>query len=211
MNDAQRAEQELISRGFLPGSQATITHEDLKSWMVWSLAEGRKCALVDEHDRLLRLQKAAKPGDNPIYCTVCDQKIRKLNPHSMDKAKIRMLMSIAILRSSGIDWVRVKAGDTIITPSGTVLKTVERASAQATYLKWFRLLASRGSRSGEYEITQRGIEFLKGQTTVPEKIWCREGLVVYESQDHISIDQVDVEYNKLYWDQYSDVQAYVPV
>jgi len=41
-------------------------------------------------------------------CGECGQKIRKLNPHSMDSQKVRVLEDIAKLNHQGYEWVLVK-------------------------------------------------------------------------------------------------------
>lgn len=210
----QIAEAQLVSRGFVPGTQVSMNQETLKAWIAWGIAEGQRLALTNEQDRLLELQKAWSTGDPPIFCSsVCLQKIRKLNPHSMDRSKVAVLSAIARVQV-GNGWVRIRSHhlDGILEVDGQqVLDTkIPEASAHAARLRWFGLFEYRGHRTGEYRITQGGLNFLKGRASVPKTVWCRSGVVVSESSERVVVSQVaGVTYDKDYWDRYSEVQTYV--
>lgn len=132
-------------------------------------------------------------------CECCGQKIRKLNPHRMCKAKVQML---EILEKAG-GWVRLDAG-TKATDDMIRYQAPYRAQAHAGRLVWFGL-AERDEhwRSGKYRITPEGRAFLRGEYAVPDLIWTKDGKVVDRSPKLVTIGSVkDVVLDKEYWDNY---------
>lgn len=128
-------------------------------------------------------------------CECCGQKIRKLNPHRMDKQKCRMLALIG--QYSG--WVEVKAGK-----FGGFNGDDQ---VHAMRLEWFGLVEHGPRRSGLYRITRAGRCFLQGTLTVPRVIWCRDGVVVRETEDVVGLNDVkDFVLDKDYWDNYGREQ-----
>lgn len=143
------------------------------------------------------------------YCDKCGQKIRKLNPHSMDYQKVRVLEDIAKLNEKGHGWVLAKEGEALETEDGEKFRTAYRARAHASRLVWFGLLDYQGTRSGAFRVNQKGLEFLGGHISVPEKIYCRDGEVIEKSGEEVWISQVrDVAFDKAYWDSYWTKQKY---
>jgi hypothetical protein len=137
-------------------------------------------------------------------CTQCNQKIRKLNPHRMDKDKVAMLEILA--RAN--DWVAVQAGHGVIL-NGQIIRAPYRAQAHVSRLVWFGLAEHGARRSGLYKITADGFEFLKGTHAVPKIIWCKDGVVVAEDSTLVTIGSVkDVILDKEYWDNYHMEQSY---
>lgn len=143
-------------------------------------------------------------------CESCGQKIRKLNPHTMDSQKIRVLQDVAKLNIKGYEWVLVKEGEALQTETDDLkVRTAYRARAHASRLVWFGLLDHRGHRSGAYKVNQRGLDFLVGRLAVPRTIYCREGVVVELAQEHVRIHDVkNVCLDKQYWDDYHKLQKY---
>lgn len=208
MNDKERAEQELNAKGFPEGTSAPIDHATLKQWIMWGMAEGRRAALADERARIVDLKGRIKKGDPAIECTVCDQKIRKLNPHSMDRTKVDLLMTIARMNANGIEWVKIQQDSSLI-PAAERHRTLQRDAVHASRLTWFGLLVRMEDRSGEFRVSQSGVDFLLGKSTVPERIWCQGGRVIRKSDNEVTVHQIkDVVYDKAYWDQYPRVQTY---
>ncbi len=136
-------------------------------------------------------------------CIHCNQKIRKLNPHSMCKNKVRMLEMLA----QADDWVFVQAGHGAIV-NNSMVRAPYRAQAHCSVLVWFGLAEhSPEKRSGLYKITEAGYKFLANEYMVPAIIWSRDGRVVDRDQRLTGIDSVkNVVFNKNYWDAYPGVQ-----
>ncbi len=133
-------------------------------------------------------------------CETCKQRIRKLNPHRMDRQKVRMLSLIGELGLDEKDhWVEVKAGR---FPGFNGDDQVF-----AMRLQWFYLVEHGPKRSGLYRITDNGILFLKGKLSVPKTIWCRDGRVVDWDDEMVLIHQVKgVHLDKTYWNSYPSIQ-----
>lgn len=128
-------------------------------------------------------------------CECCGQRIRKLNPHKMDKQKCKMLALLG--RLSG--WVEVKAG--------RFSEFNGDDQVHAMRLEWFGLTEHGAPRSGQYRITAEGLRFLRGEWSVPKVIWCRDGVVVKEDVDRVFIGAVrNFVLDKDYWDNYSNEQ-----
>ena len=58
-------------------------------------------------------------------------------------------------------------------------------------------------------MSERGFLFLRGELSVPRRIWCREGVVVDRSDENVSVNDVrGVVLDKPYWDSYWQKQRY---
>jgi hypothetical protein len=135
-------------------------------------------------------------------CACCGQKVRKLNPHSMDKQKVRML---EILGKNG-GWMKLTEGATAIGRHGITV-TPYRARAHASRLVWFGLAEHSGRRTGLYRITPDGYSFLIGAHAVPNIIYCKDGLVVERGTSAVSINDIKgVILDTAYWDNYASLQ-----
>lgn len=133
-------------------------------------------------------------------CPACLQRIRKLNPHHMDKQKVMLLDSIARIGMDSQDgWVKVSTGqDQQITGDAAVL---------ALRLSWFFLVERGVKRSGMFRVTEYGMQFLKGIASVPSVIYCKDGQVVEWSDDMVVVSQVkDVILDRHYWSSYPSMQ-----
>lgn len=130
-------------------------------------------------------------------CLCCLQVIAKMNPHSMDGQKCRML---AYLHGKGVEvggegWVTVKAGRSK-TFSGDDQVHAMRAS-------WFGLVERGPNRSALYRISENGLAFLRGELLVPQRIYCRKGKVECVTEETISFDFAkNQRYDKDFWDRY---------
>lgn len=136
------------------------------------------------------------------FCECCGQKIRKLNPHRMCKQKVDLLK---ILHKAK-DWVFLQEGYGAEI-DGKMERAPYRARAHASRLVWFGLAEHGPTRSGLYKITQNGINFLAGTHSVPEVIYCKDGVVVEEADKKVTIREIrKVVLDKEYWDNYHLVQ-----
>ena len=136
-------------------------------------------------------------------CPCCKQKIRKLNPHRMDRQKVLVLEMLAKLKHLGHEWVRVTEGREIVA-GGRTYETAYLARVHANRLVWFGLAQHGPPRSAQYQITQIGEDFLLGRASVPETIWCRDAEVFERSYKYVSIQDVKhVVLDKAYWDSYA--------
>lgn len=145
----------------------------------------------------------------PRYCEHCGQKIRKLNPHRMDKAKVGMLEILAKAHHQKEPWVKVQHGYGAQTSAG-MTRAPYRAEAHASRLAWFGLAEHDGERrSGMYRITPNGMAFLFGHISVPLTIYCKDGIVVEKTEERVTIGQIrGVILDKDYWDRYPSIQCY---
>lgn len=144
--------------------------------------------------------------EKATWCVCCEQKIRKLNPHRMDKQKVRVLEDLAKYDAEGVEWVAVKHGHELLGED-VRRRTAYRASEHASRLKWFGLVDHRGHRTGDYRINARGWRFLRKGASVPAKILVRGGRVVERSLERARLRDVKgVVLDKEYWDNYGSVQ-----
>lgn len=144
-------------------------------------------------------------------CEACGQRIRKLNPHAMDKTKVRVLEVIARHNLDGALWVSVKA-DPASVPARSSWPVYVTDEVHVARLRWFGLIETHGHRSGLYKATPLGLLFLRGKASVPAKIWCREGEVVDQSPERVYVGQVrGAVLDKTYWDGYASEQREVQV
>ncbi len=149
------------------------------------------------------------PNEKSRHCESCGQTIKKLNPHRMDRQKVRLLEDVAKLNSQGHEWLFLKEGEAIETADGKRIRTIYLARRQANTLCWFGLMDHQGPRTGGYRVNARGIRFLRGELLVPAKIWCRGGAVKEESEKEVAINEVkDVILDKSYWDNYWQQQKH---
>jgi hypothetical protein len=131
--------------------------------------------------------------------------VRKLNPHSVDRAKLELLIKIARLNLS-YPWVKVQRDGRLIVEAERDF-TVQCDDVHALRLTWFGLLERKEYRSGLYRITDKGVQFLCGEVPVPSRIYCKDGLVVEESPELIYVGDVrHVVLDKAYWDDYAALQ-----
>ncbi|HKZ60553.1 MAG TPA: hypothetical protein VJ547_12020 [Candidatus Thermoplasmatota archaeon] len=139
-------------------------------------------------------------------CEACGQRIRKLNPHQMDKTKVRVLEAIARHNLVGAVWVKVLA-DPAAAGARAGTPHLVTDEVHVARLRWFGLVETSVRRSGLYRATPLGIAFLRGTASVPAKIWCREGKVADESPDRVFVRDVrGVLLDKTFWDGYPAVQ-----
>ena len=127
-----------------------------------------------------------------------------LNPHRMDKHKVSLLSILGKALRASAPWCRVEEGRGVqVIASGTWKQGPYRCRAHASRLGWFGLAEHEGHRVPHWKITPEGLLFLKGEGTVPARILCRGGVVVYSSSERVSIDDVkDVDLDAAYWDAY---------
>ena len=131
-------------------------------------------------------------------CPTCKQKIRKLNPHRMCRAKVQLLEYIA--KQDG-EWVKISTGHTN--------QLVGDAAVLALRLQWFGLVEHGEPRSGLYRATPEGIAFLRGEHAVPKIIWCRDSKVIDHDPAMVTVGGIkNVVLDKEYWDNYAQEQRY---
>lgn len=146
--------------------------------------------------------------DKPRICECCGQKIRKLNPHRMDKQKVATLEILAKARIEGNEWVKMLAGDKCIV-GGITKHAPYRAGEHAMRLTWFGLAEHGDRRSGLYRITPLGLQFLTGDALVHGLIYCRNGKVVETTPDLVRVSDVrGVVLDEEYWSNYAAIQKH---
>lgn len=139
-------------------------------------------------------------------CPTCGQRLRRLNPHSMDRSKVEVLEGIATLNTAGVEWVKVQRDGHLIRPEDRAT-TIQRDDVHALRLVWFGLLRRKAKRTGMYRATLDGLGFLAGECSVPKQIMCRDGNVEMESRGRVFIHQVrGVVFDKAYWASYYQLQ-----
>ncbi len=209
--EKQRAAKVLEERGYAdPAGSMTLTVQQMMDWVAWAMAEGRTMEADSLRQAITERQKSSNTGGPAIICPTCQERVAKLNPHSMDRAKVELLEEIARKNMEGIQWVKIQRDGTLIKPEEQH-STIQRDDVHALRLKWFGLLEQYGPRTGKYRVSSLGLQFLRGLAQVSAKIWCRRGKVVLESPKKLWIWQVrGVVYDKAYWDQYAAVQTYSP-
>ena len=150
--------------------------------------------------------------DTPTVCECCGQRIRKLNPHHIDRQKLHVLLDLWKARQDGGDcWCKMYEGEymEVLLPSGVISKrrTAYLARTHAMRLAWFGLTEWRGPRTGEWRISPVGLTFLQGQTDMPRTLWCRDGAVVKVSEERCTIREAyQLLLDKEYWDRYPEWQ-----
>ena len=148
-------------------------------------------------------------------CGICQQKIRKLNPHSMDAHKVVTLSHFARLAEAGWTWIRPhtisNTGHGVLSPRNCALEysSIANVREHAQRLHWFGLLKLRRSRNaGGYAINAKGKAFLAGEHKVPKTIFCISGIVVDRTPDEVCVDDVRSIYRDAeYWDTYGQLQV----
>lgn len=145
-------------------------------------------------------------------CGVCCQKIRKLNPHSMDGHKTIALSHFAALKAEGWECVQpVHDARGLLRPrgAGTDFQSVPNAREHVQRLHWFGLLHKiHGRRTGGYSISKEGVAFLAGDHAVPRTIQCLSGLVVERSAEVVRVADIRSIYRDPgYWDTYGQLQV----
>lgn len=142
--------------------------------------------------------------DGLKHCECCGQVVRKAYPHRMDRSKIEILKQIAQLNRT-YTWIKLQQDGRLISDEERP-RTIQCDAVHGCRLFWFKLLDYKGPRTGMYRVNQRGLDFLRGNLTVPERIWCLGGQVERKSFDEVSIDQIKgVVLNKQYWDGYPTI------
>ena len=140
-------------------------------------------------------------------CSACGQRIRKLNPHRMDRAKVELLERIAKLNDRH-GWVKVQRDGRLI-PEAERTFSIQCDDVHALRLTWFGLLERKEMRSGLYRVTPCRYQFLQGRWKVPALIMCRDGVVVEASVEEVAVHEVkDVILDKRYWDTYAGRQLH---
>jgi len=144
-------------------------------------------------------------------CPHCGERIRKLNPHHMDKPKVGVLMILANALQGGNGWVHCMEGEKAIV-NGEVVRGPYLFRLYAMRSMWFGLTERREFGSGDYRITRKGIEFLKGDVGVPATLYCKDGEVREQSEKIVFVGDVkNVVYDKEYWMNYFKVQKWPAV
>ena len=125
----------------------------------------------------------------------------KLYPHRMDFSKVKILREVNILNKE-YDWIKIQQ-DAALIKEEEKLFTIQTDAVHANRLVWFGLLERKEKREGLVRVTQKGIDFLKGNVKIPSRILTAKGVVFSEEGPHVSIDQIkNVVLDKDYWDNY---------
>ena len=144
------------------------------------------------------------------FCLHCGQLIPIPLPHTLDKAKIRMLQAIGRINRSQHTWATVTRNKNEVDRlDEESQKTILLAdNAQALRLHYFGLVAYNGFRSCQFWITEPGLRFLQGVLKIPRTVWVLKNsrdkaMPTFRSKDFVKITQVkDLVLDKAYWDSY---------
>jgi hypothetical protein len=122
--------------------------------------------------------------------------------HRMDYSKVKILKQVARLNEK-YPWVKIQQDSALIKKDEEDF-TIQTDAVHASRLVWFGLLERREhKRDGFVKITQKGRDFLKGNATVPSRIWVSKGEVRETEKPEITIDKVKgIVLDKEYWDHY---------
>lgn len=152
-----------------------------------------------------------EPGPKKI-CPWCEQRIRPLNKHGMDAAKLAVLDCMGRLHGrvvssylpgpvpEAFQWIRVDEGWDIYCDKFIIRSPEYRVGAHVQRLAYFGLVDHIGPRRALYRVNAAGYGFLRGLVSVPFKIWCRDGEVLERTKETITAPQIDFRLDKHYWD-----------
>jgi hypothetical protein len=119
----------------------------------------------------------------------------------MDFAKHRLMCLIAEKHWQGVEWVKIQRDHRLIRD---IDMEIQADDVLALRLTWFDLARRRRKRTGLYQLTRLGWDFLAGKAQVPEIIRCKDGEVRYRSECMVSVRDIkDVILDKAYWDAYA--------
>jgi hypothetical protein len=124
----------------------------------------------------------------------------------MDRTKTELLDRIGRLNAGGHPWVKLQRDGALIRREEREF-TIQVDDVHGLRLTWFGLAKRQSIRTGLYQITERGVAFLRGALTVPAKILCKDGRVIRESEQRVRLQDVrGVILDKSYWDAYRLIQ-----
>lgn len=140
-------------------------------------------------------------ADDDRYCPECGQRWPTDKAHRMDYGKWKLLRDVAAMNAAGIEWVKVQRDGRLIKEPD---QEIQADDVHALRLTWFGLLRRLARRSGKYQVTRLGIDFLGGNASVPERIWCRKGVVMRRSDRMVRVNDIKgLVLDKAYWDWYA--------
>jgi hypothetical protein len=175
----------------------------------FSLDESGNYEFIDNPENERRMKKAITlyaAKRVAAICSVCGEKQRKFNPHTMDLAKARLLIQIKLKNDAGVEWVKVQRDGRLIKPS-EARGTIQCDDVHALRLKWFGLVEVQGFRTGKYRINKNGREFLAGTFMVPARILVKNGSVVWSAPEKILFGNIEGYLNKEFYDDYWKLQV----
>lgn len=127
---------------------------------------------------------------------------KRLNPHRMDKSKVRVLRDMARLQTDNL-WIRVEGGRGLQGQvTGKWIRSSYDSATLANRLNWYGLIDQQKYRAANWRVNINGFMFLRGRLSVPAKILCRHGTVIYASKEMTFITDIRETFDKSYWDQY---------
>jgi hypothetical protein len=117
----------------------------------------------------------------------------------MDFAKVRILEQFARLNARH-EWVKNQRDPALVDDGEPTVLTDD---VHVYRLCWFKLMETKERRSGFYRVTPMGFAFLAGEADIPERIWCKDGVVVQESSKRVKVGDVEhVVLDRAYWNSY---------
>jgi len=140
--------------------------------------------------------------DTDHWCSSCGQRVM-LKPHILNNTMVNFLVRLAQadLKYKG-GWYRTAD----IVPR-TGIKHTKRSSDGPSLRHWGLILAAddsvnaAGAPVGSYQITTKGYAFLRGDVTVPERIYVYNGELVTTGSEHVNVHEA----NKKHFDFNRDV------
>ena len=135
-------------------------------------------------------------------CPTCHQPWPKPWAHRMDLSKVNLLIDIARCRAREPGWVKVQV-DPKTKHNTKGVRVILSDHVHALRLKWFGLIETSEKRSGLYRVLPKGLDFLAGRVSVPERIYVRDAKVVSEDRTQKFVNDVrGVALDCAYWDRY---------
>ncbi len=144
-------------------------------------------------------------------CPLCEQLVKKLNPHSMCAGKVGILKHMAHLAGLGYQWIKPTASGLFLTTSdGKKHDTPKESRVNLQRLAYFKLVDHQvGRKVGGYRINDDGKAFLEDKLAVPSIIFCRNGEVITVSTETVTVSKVkNVYLGSTHWEIYSALQKH---
>ena len=173
------------------------------------LERGGACSVCGTFTTAKAFDLSRAPVEIGSDCWTCGMRVKKANPHRMDAGKFATLRDLGVASEDGLTWVACQQ-DLQMLPDGasTPLKTVKDSRVHVQRLYYYGVVDYLGRRTGKYRINERGLAFLRGESTVPAVIYCRGGRVLADSPKRVAVTEIkDVILDKAYWDRYPRSEA----
>jgi len=135
-------------------------------------------------------------------CPCCMRKVDVPNAYPLSSRHVGILDRVARINARGFEWARVQRSKRIADKD--LARTVQDDDSYALRLLLWGLLISKGHRSGEYKISQAGLNFLAGTLAVPSIVYAIGKKVIRMAPTKLFVDEVRrVKIDKEFYDNYA--------